>query len=143
MSRLLEIKDLSVSFGAGAREIRAVRDVNFHIDKGETVALVGESGSGTSVTALSVIRLLPYPLAHHPSGSITFEGEELIDAPDNRMRTLCGNDIAMIFQEPLTSLNPLHSIEKQIAEVLLLHKAMTPVQARARVVELLTLVGLE
>jgi len=143
MSRLLDINDLSVSFGRGEGEVKAVRGVSLHIDRGETVALVGESGSGKSVTALSVMRLLPYPLAHHPTGSITFDGEELIDAPDKRMRVLRGDDIAMIFQEPLSSLNPLHSIEKQIDEVLLLHKAMTPDQARARVIELLTLVGLE
>jgi len=143
MSRLLEITDLSTSFGRGAGEVKAVRGVSLHIDRGETVALVGESGSGKSVTALSVMRLLPYPLAHHASGSIKFDGEELMDIADKRMRQLRGNDIAMIFQEPLSSLNPLHSIEKQIDEVLLLHKAMTPDQARARVIELLSLVGLE
>ena len=143
MSRLLEITDLATSFGKGAGEVKAVDGVSFHIDKGETVALVGESGSGKSVTALSVMRLLPYPLAHHPSGSVKFHGEELTDVPDTRMRQLRGDDIAMIFQEPLSSLNPLHSVEKQIAEVLLLHKAMNPEQARERVIELLTLVGLE
>ena len=143
MSKLLEITDLSTSFGRGPSEVKAVRGVSLSIERAETVALVGESGSGKSVTALSVMRLLPYPLAHHPGGSIKFHGEELIDAPDRRMRDLRGNDIAMIFQEPLSSLNPLHSIEKQIAEVLLLHKNMSPEQARERVVELLTLVGLE
>ena len=143
MSKLLEINDLSVSFGRGAGEVQAVRGVSFDINRGETIALVGESGSGKSVSALSVMQLLPYPLAHHPTGSVKFKGEELMGVADGRMRQLRGDDIAMIFQEPLSSLNPLHSIDKQIAEVLLLHKNITPNQAHARVVELLTLVGLE
>ena len=143
MSKLLEINDLSVSFGRGAGVVQAVRGVSFDINRGETVALVGESGSGKSVSALSVMQLLPYPLAHHPTGSVKFKGEELMGVADGRMRQLRGDDIAMIFQEPLSSLNPLHSIDKQIAEVLLLHKNITPNQAHARVVELLTLVGLE
>ena len=136
---LLDITDLGVSFG----EAEAVRNASLSIDKGETAALVGESGSGKSVTALSVMRLLPYPLARHPAGSIRFAGEELIDAPEARMRELRGDRIAMIFQEPLTSLNPLHSIEKQISEVLFVHKMMSRAQARERVVELLHLVGLD
>ena len=143
MNHLLEIDGLHASFGHGEKEVKAVRGVSFHIEKGETVALVGESGSGKSVTALSAMRLLPYPLAHPPKGAFRFKGEELLTAPDSRMRELRGADMAMIFQEPLTSLNPLHSIEKQIAETLLLHKAMTPSEARARVIELLNLVGLE
>ena len=140
---LLEIKNLSVSFGEGAREIKAMQGASLKINKGETVALVGESGSGKSVTALSVMKLLPYPIAHHPSGSIIFSGEELINANEARMRELRGNHISMIFQEPLTSLNPLHSIQKQISEVLFVHKKMSKAQAHARVIELLTLVGLE
>jgi len=140
---LLEIKDLSVSFGQGTNEVKAVRTISLSLDKGETVALVGESGSGKSVSALSVMKLLPYPQAHHPSGSITFAGEELIGANEAHMRELRGNRIAMIFQEPLTSLNPLHSIEKQISEVLFVHKMMGRAQARARVLELLELVGLD
>ena len=143
MNKLLTINDLSVSFGRGAGEVQAVRGVSFYINRGETVALVGESGSGKSVSALSVMQLLPYPLAHHPTGSVKFKGEELMGVADGRMRQLRGDDIAMIFQEPLSSLNPLHSIDRQIAEVLLLHKNITPNQAHARVVELLTLVGLE
>ena len=143
MSKLLEINDLSVSFGRGIEEVQAVRGISFNIDRGETVALVGESGSGKSVSALSVMQLLPYPLAHHPKGSIKFNGEELMGVADKRMRQLRGDDIAMIFQEPLSSLNPLHSIEKQISEVLLLHKNITPHQVRARVIELLALVGLD
>lgn len=140
---LLEIKNLSVSFGEGEKEIKAMQGASLKINKGETVAMVGESGSGKSVTALSVMKLLPYPIAHHPSGSIVFAGEELINANETRMRELRGNRIAMIFQEPLTSLNPLHSIKKQISEVLFVHKMMNKTQAHARVVELLELVGLE
>ncbi len=143
MSALLKIENLSASFGHGEAAVDAVRGVSFHINKGETVALVGESGSGKSVTALSVMQLLPYPLAHHPAGSITFNGEQLVGLPDNQMRVLRGDQIAMIFQEPLNSLNPLHAIEKQISEVLFLHKKMTPAQARERVIELLSLVGLD
>ena len=143
MSTLLEIENLFVTFGHGDRAVEAVRGVSFHIDKGETMALVGESGSGKSVTALSVMQLLPYPLAHHPRGSIKFNSQELVGLPDNQMRGLRGDQIAMIFQEPLNSLNPLHSIEKQIAEVLFLHKKLSFAKARARVVELLKLVGLE
>ncbi|GAB6052668.1 ABC transporter ATP-binding protein [Magnetospira thiophila] len=143
MTALLDIRDLHVSFGHGPREVRAVRGASFQIQRGETVGLVGESGSGKSVTALSVLQLLPYPLAHHPAGSILFQGEELLGAGQRRLRQIRGNRIAMIFQEPLTSLNPLHSIEKQIAEVLFVHKAMGAKQARARVEELMELVGLK
>ena len=139
---LLAVQDLCVSFGRGERQVEAVRGISFDIGEAETVALVGESGSGKSVTALSVMRLLPYPMAWHPNGSIRFAGEEVLSAPEARMRALRGDRIAIIFQEPLTSLNPLHSIERQIAEVLLVHKKMTAARARARVVELLHLVGL-
>ncbi len=139
---LLEIKDLSVSFGQGAKEVKAVRNASFTIEKGETVALVGESGSGKSVSALSILQLLPYPVASHPSGSIAFQGEELMGADQTRLREIRGDRIAMIFQEPLTSLNPLHSIYRQISEVLFLHKHMSKTEARARVIELLELVGL-
>ena len=143
MSSLLTVSDLHVSFGRGASEVKAVRGVSFHIDKGETLALVGESGSGKSVSALSVMRLLPYPHAWHPAGRVSFgEEKDLLSLPLRKMQAIRGDRISMIFQEPLTSLNPLHSIEKQIAETLLLHKAMTPRQARDRVVELLHLVGL-
>ena len=143
MSKLLEIKDFHVSFGSGAGEVQAVKGISINIDKGETVAVVGESGSGKSVTGLSVLQLLPYPLASHPGGSVQFNGEELIGAPDARLRAIRGDRIAMIFQEPLTSLNPLHSVEKQINEILILHKNMNKAQARARVLELMKLVGLD
>ena len=142
MSSLLEIKDLSVSFGKGEKEIKAVRAATFSIEKGECVALVGESGSGKSVTALSIMQLLPYPHAWHPLGSVKFQDEELIDAPNQRLEEIRGDRIAMIFQEPLSSLNPLHNIYKQISEVLYLHKAMSHKAAQARVRELLELVGL-
>ncbi len=139
---LLSVKDLHVSFGRGDREVKAVRGVSFDIEGGKTHALVGESGSGKSVSALSILKLLPYPMAWHPGGRIDFDGTELIEKPDAYMRRIRGNRIAMIFQESLSSLNPLHSIEKQIAEVLFVHKRMTQTQARDRVVELLELVGL-
>ena len=116
--------------------------MSFEIGRGETVALVGESGSGKSVTALSIMQLLPYPYAHHPSGSIKFDGEEVIGADEATMRKLRGEAHCIIFQEPMTSLNPLHTIEKQVGEVLQLHKGVSREAARARVIELLNLVGL-
>ncbi|MGH7277108.1 MAG: ATP-binding cassette domain-containing protein, partial [Candidatus Rokuibacteriota bacterium] len=119
---LLCLRDLSVSFDVPGGEVRAVRGVSFEIDRGETVALVGESGSGKSVTALSILQLLPSPPARHPGGSITFQGQELVGAREAAMRRVRGNRIAMIFQEPMTSLNPLHTIEKQVNEVLFVHK---------------------
>jgi microcin C transport system ATP-binding protein len=131
-----------VSFRQGKRETVAVDHVSFAIRKGETVALVGESGSGKSVTALSVLKLLPYPAAHHPSGAIRFKGQELLRMPENEIRRVRGNDITIIFQEPMTSLNPLHTIEKQIGEILLLHGGLTGAAARARILELLTQVGI-
>src|SRR5690349_23679530 len=115
---LLSIRDLSVAFGRGAREVLVVDHVSVDIRKGETVALVGESGSGKSVTALSVLKLLPYPAAHHPSGSIRFKGQDHLRLTEDEIRRVRGNDITIIFQEPMTSLNPLHTIEKQIGEVL-------------------------
>ena len=140
--KLLTVTDLSVAFGTGAREVLAVDRVSFDIAKGETVALVGESGSGKSVTALSVMKLLPYPAAHHPSGSIRFQGREMLTMDEAEIRKVRGNDITIIFQEPMTSLNPLHTIEKQIGEILLLHKGLSGAQARARTIELLGQVGI-
>jgi microcin C transport system ATP-binding protein len=139
---LLAVRDLHVSFGRGTNEVKAVRGVSLDIAAGETVALVGESGSGKSVTALSVLQLLPYPLAHHPKGSIRFRGQELIGAREEVLRKIRGNDISMVFQEPMTSLNPLHTIEKQINEVLFLHKGLDRGRARHRTLELLRLVGI-
>jgi len=139
---LLAIRDLSASFDTPGGEVHAARHVSFEIAPGETVGLVGESGSGKSVTALSILQLLPYPIARHPSGSIRFQGQELLGAPEATLRQVRGNRIAMIFQEPMTSLNPLHTIEKQINEVLFVHKGLGRGAARARTVELLRLVGL-
>ncbi|MBW1996956.1 MAG: ABC transporter ATP-binding protein [Deltaproteobacteria bacterium] len=144
---LLEIRNLSVSFGTGPDEIKAVRDASLEIYRGEIVGLVGESGSGKSVTALSILQLLPYPLARHPGGRIIYrhrEGkeEELLGASPALLRGIRGNHIAMIFQEPLSSLNPLQSIERQISEVLFVHKHLTRREARDRVMELLHMVGL-
>ncbi|MFM9844328.1 MAG: ABC transporter ATP-binding protein [Dongiaceae bacterium] len=139
---LLQVRDLHVSFGRGANEVKAVRGISFEVAKGETLAVVGESGSGKSVTALAIMQLLPYPLAHHPGGSIRFRGQELVGASEDSMRKIRGNDIAMVFQEPMTSLNPLHTIEKQVNEVLILHKGMSRGEARVRTLELLRLVGI-
>jgi microcin C transport system ATP-binding protein len=139
---LLSVRDLSVAFRQGEREILAVDRISFDLKKGETVALVGESGSGKSVSALSVLKLLPYPAASHPSGQIYFKGEELLQRTEREMRQVRGNDIAIIFQEPMTSLNPLHTIEKQIGEILELHRGVRGAKARARVVELLGQVGI-
>jgi len=139
---LLSVRDLSVSFDAPGGEVRAVRHVSFDIGRGETVALVGESGSGKSVTALSIVQLLSYPPARHPSGSIHFRSDQLLGARERLLRVIRGNRIAMIFQEPMTSLNPLHTIEKQINEVLLVHKRLGRRAARARTLEMLRLVGL-
>jgi microcin C transport system ATP-binding protein len=118
---LLEVADLSVQFRVAGHDALAVDRVSFDVKKGETVALVGESGSGKSVTALSVLKLLPYPAASHPSGSIRFKGKDLLAMSERDIRGVRGNDITIIFQEPMTSLNPLHTIEKQIGEILELH----------------------
>jgi microcin C transport system ATP-binding protein len=139
---LLSVHDLSVVFHSGGRQTLAVDHVSFDVGKGETVALVGESGSGKSVTALSILKLLPYPSAEHPSGSIIFKGQDLLKASEREMRRVRGDDITIVFQEPMTSLNPLHTIEKQIGEILLLHRGMTGAAARARIIEVLTQVGI-
>src|SRR3954471_20650316 len=139
---LLSVRDLSVAFHQGGATTLAVDKVSFQIRRGECVALVGESGSGKSVSALSILKLLPYPNASHPSGSIRFKGQELIDRSEPQMREIRGSDISIIFQEPMTSLNPLHTIEAQIGEILLLHSGVSGQTARARTLELLTQVGI-
>lgn len=139
---LLTVKDLSVSFQVSGNEAKAVKGVSFSIAKGETLALVGESGSGKSVSALSILQLLPYPAAKHPNGSIAFDGIEMIGASEGTLQSVRGNRVSMIFQEPMTSLNPLHTVEKQIRESLIIHKGMNAVEARPRVLELLDLVGI-
>jgi microcin C transport system ATP-binding protein len=139
---LLQVRDLSVTFGSGDGAVDAVKRVSFDIKRGETVALVGESGSGKSVTALSVLQLLPYPMARHPSGSIRFQGRELVGAPARDLLAVRGDRVSMIFQEPMTSLNPLHTIERQVNETLILHKGLTREAARRRTLELLEQVGI-
>ena len=139
---LLSVEDLSVAFRQGGQETLAVDKVSFSIGKGETLAIVGESGSGKSVSALSILKLLNYPAAYHPSGRIVFDGSDLMQADEDAMRRVRGNDITMVFQEPMTSLNPLHTIEQQIGEILELHKGLRGAAARARVLELLALVGI-
>ncbi|MBD8732254.1 ABC transporter ATP-binding protein [Pseudomonas sp. CFBP 13710] len=139
---LIEVRDLAVEFVAGESRQRVVEHISFDIRRGETLALVGESGSGKSVTAHSILRLLPYPLAQHPSGTIVYNGRDLLTLPEKQLRHIRGNRIAMIFQEPMSSLNPLHNIGKQIGEVLALHKGLTGAAAARRTLELLELVGI-
>ena len=139
----ITIRDLGVRFSTPGDDVDAVRHLNLDIARGETVALVGESGSGKSVTALSIIQLLPYPVASHPTGSILVDGEEMIGADPATLAGIRGRRIAMVFQEPMTSLNPVHNIEKQITETLILHKGLARIAARARALELLHLVGLQ
>jgi microcin C transport system ATP-binding protein len=139
---LLSVKDLSIMFKQGSRETLAVDRVSFSVKKGETLALVGESGSGKSVTALSIMKLLPYPAASHPSGRIFFKGRDLVGLTEREIRAIRGDDIAIIFQEPMTSLNPLHTIERQLGEILELHRGLTGLAARARIIELLDQVGI-
>jgi microcin C transport system ATP-binding protein len=141
-SPLLDVRDLSVAFSSDGNAILAVDHVSFSLERGETLALVGESGSGKSVTALSVVQLLNYPAASHPSGEILFKGQDLLGAPEQKMRRVRGADITMVFQEPLTSLNPLHTIERQIGEILALHQGMGRDKARTRTLELLRQVGI-
>jgi microcin C transport system ATP-binding protein len=140
-SALLKIDNLDVNFQQGDKLTSAARNVSLEINRGETVALIGESGSGKSVTALSILQLLPYPIAKHSDkSSIQFNGRELVGAPEKILRTIRGNQISMIFQEPMTSLNPLHTVEKQISEVLVLHEGLNKQQAKNRTIELLELV---
>ncbi|TCP60749.1 microcin C transport system ATP-binding protein [Rhodovulum bhavnagarense] len=140
MSAVLKVENLSVSFRQDGRDIPAVRGVSFSVGRGETVAIVGESGSGKSVTALSTVSLLPESAT--VTGSITYEGEEMIGATEARLRDIRGDDISFIFQEPMTSLNPLHTVERQIGESLALHQGLSGAAARAKVLELLTKVGI-
>jgi microcin C transport system ATP-binding protein len=140
---LLSIRDLHVVFRQAGKETVAVGGVSFDIARGETVALVGESGSGKSVTALSIPKLLPYPAASHPKGEVLFQGRDLLKATDDELRHVRGNDITMVFQEPMTSLNPLHTVERQITEILNLHRGLSGNAARARVLALLKQVGIQ
>ncbi|MDH6293679.1 ABC transporter ATP-binding protein [Agrobacterium fabrum] len=139
---LLSVRDLSIAFHQGGATSVAVDHVSFDLMQGEVVALVGESGSGKSVTANSILKLLPYPAASHPSGKILFDGKDMLTLPERALRAVRGNDITMIFQEPMTSLNPLHTIERQIGEILELHQAIAGAEARQRTLELLLQVGI-
>jgi microcin C transport system ATP-binding protein len=141
---LINVKNLSVAFRSGSSGLSttAVKDVSFRINKGETVALVGESGSGKSVSALSILRLLPYPAASHPTGEIFFEGKDLLRASEAELKRIRGDRISIIFQEPMTSLNPLHTIERQVGEILSLHRGLSGPAAKTRVLELLAKVGI-
>ncbi len=141
-TNLVRVRDLSVDFAVAGNVNHAVRHVSFNIKKGETVALVGESGSGKTVSALSILRLLPYPAASHPSGEIYFHGRNLLNLDESDMREMRGARISIIFQEPMTSLNPLQTIDKQVGEVLRVHRGMDKASERRRVLELLTRVGL-
>ncbi len=140
--QIVSIQDLEVEFRQSGKVTHAVRGVSFDISEGETVALVGESGSGKSVTALSILKLLPYPAAHHPAGKVIFGGKDMLHADEPEMRKMRGNEISMIFQEPMTSLNPLHTVERQIGEILDVHRGMSGPDARARVLELMNQVGI-
>ncbi|UXN03195.1 ABC transporter ATP-binding protein [Bartonella sp. HY406] len=147
MTPLLSVRDLSVAFRQDGEEKLSVKNVSFDILPGETVALVGESGSGKSVTALSVLKLLPYPMASHPSGEILFRQDDrdkdLMKYSEKQLQSVRGKDISMIFQEPMTSLNPLHRVEQQIGEILRIHQGMSTNAARLRTVELLEQVGIK
>jgi microcin C transport system ATP-binding protein len=139
---LVDVRNLSVDFKQGDKIVHAVKNVSFTIGRGETVALVGESGSGKTVSALSILRLLSYPAASHPTGEILFEGRDILKLPEAKLREIRGSRISIIFQEPMTSLNPLHTIEKQVGETLKVHRGMSDKDARARTIELLQKVGI-
>ena len=139
---LLEVRDLSVAFAQGGRRETVVDRVSFTLQRGQALALVGESGSGKTVTAQSIVRLLPYPAASHPTGKILFKGRDVLAMSDADLREMRGAGVTMVFQEPMTSLNPLHTIEKQIGEILLLHRGLTGAPARARTLEVLSQVGI-
>jgi microcin C transport system ATP-binding protein len=139
---LLSVRNLQVGFDLGTRQVAAVRGISFDVGRGETVAIVGESGSGKSATALSVLKLLPYPVAFHSGGQILFEGKDLLTLPERQLRGVRGNDIGMIFQEPMSSLNPLHSVGRQIAETLILHRGLGQAAARKTAIGLLEEVGI-
>ena len=142
MTALLSVRDLSVMFRQDGKETLAVDHISFDINSGETLALVGESGSGKSVTALSILKLLSYPMASHPSGEILFDNKDLMKLDEKSLQKVRGEDIAMIFQEPMTSLNPLHTVERQVSEVMKVHEGMSDKDARQRTIELLTQVGI-
>jgi len=146
---LLQVENLCVDFATGESTVHAVRNVSFDIAPGETLALVGESGSGKTVTALSIMRLLPYPAASHPSGRILFRGKDVLTATEEEVRDLRGNNVSIIFQEPMTSLNPLHTVERQVGEIIRIHNRATDIhrglseaEIRGLVIDLLRKAGI-
>ncbi|WP_339290742.1 ABC transporter ATP-binding protein [Paenibacillus nitricinens] len=142
MERLLEVKDLAISFKTHGGEVQAIRGVSFHVDKGETLAIVGESGSGKSVTSQAVMKLVPTPPGEYKRGQILFDGQDLIGKTEKQMQKIRGKEIGMIFQDPMTSLNPMMKVGRQITEVLLKHENISKADANKRGVELLNLVGI-
>ena len=143
MENLVEIKNLSIGFFSQTKALNVVNSISFNIPKGKTVALVGESGSGKTVTALSILKLLPYPTAFHNSGEIIFQNKNILSLDQNVIQKIRGKNISAIFQEPMTSLNPLHTVEKQINEIIMLHSATSYLDATNKTMELLKQVGLE
>ncbi|WP_313638348.1 ABC transporter ATP-binding protein [Paenibacillus sp.] len=142
MERLLEVKDLAISFKTHGGEVQAIRGVSFHVDKGETLAIVGESGSGKSVTSQAVMKLVPTPPGEYKRGRILFDGQDLIGKTEKQMQKIRGKEIGMIFQDPMTSLNPMMKVGRQITEVLLKHENISKADANKRGIELLNLVGI-
>ncbi|ELK41015.1 ABC transporter ATP-binding protein [Brevibacillus agri BAB-2500] len=142
MEKVLEVKDLHVSFDTYAGEVKAVRGVSFDLHKGETLAIVGESGSGKSVTSQALMRLIPSPPGRIPKGQVLFEGRDLVTLSEKEMQDVRGRDISMIFQDPMTSLNPTMTIGNQIMESFIKHQKLSRSEARTRAVELLELVGI-
>lgn len=142
MERILEVKDLHVSFQTYAGEVKAVRGVNFHVNRGEAVAIVGESGCGKSVTAQTLMKLIPMPPGKIKSGEILFNGQDIVKKSNKEMEAIRGKDIGMIFQDPMTSLNPTMMIGNQIMEGLLKHQNMTGAQAKVKAIDLLKMVGI-
>ena len=140
--KILEVKNLSVSFNTYAGEVKALRNVSFSVAKGETLAIVGESGSGKSVTVQTIMKLIPMPPGEIKSGEILFEGEDLVKVSDEKMRHLRGGKIGMIFQDPMTSLNPTIRVGKQIMEGILIHKKVSKEEAKKQAIEMLRKVGI-
>ena len=139
-NRLLEMKNLKIYFVADGRELKAVDDVSYYINEGETLGIVGESGCGKSVSSMAILRLLESPPAKYAGGEIVFEGRDLLTITNDEMRSVRGNEISMIFQEPMTSLNPIIKVGDQIAEAMILHQGLNKTQAKAEVIKLLNLV---
>ncbi|QLI78821.1 ABC transporter ATP-binding protein [Bacillus pumilus] len=140
--RILEVKDLAISFKTYGGEVQAIRGVNFHLNKGETLAIVGESGSGKSVTSQAIMRLIPMPPGYFKRGQILFDGQDIVKKTEKQMQNIRGKEISMIFQDPMTSLNPTMKVGKQITEVLFKHEQISKEAAEKRAIELLELVGI-